>query len=533
MTVQIRGSDSGMSRRVGMGAAFAAALSFGAGPVEALTFDTDIPDLRIQWDTTVKYTAAARVRGRSDGLLVSPSNSNLINLDDGDRNFNKGLISNRWDVLSEVDLSYRNFGGRVSGAAWYDPVYAGDSAFNQATQKLHGRKGELLDAFVYGKFDLGAGGSLTARAGRHALQWGESLFFGSNAIAGGMAPVDVIKAVSVPNTPFRELLRPVGQVSAQLQLLPNLALGAYVPYRWEPSRLPGAGSYFSSSDLAPLTGEALMPYGAPQTAAVRARDTGQGGIQVRWRPHDSETDLGFYAIRYHDKVPQQFLTLAPSGGPGGFLPSNYYYAYPEGINAFGVSASHTLGEHNLAAEVSVRTHAPLMSVAATMIPAIGVSSSYARGTTLHANFNTVSSLGPSVIARESSLTAEVAMNYTQKVTENAASVDPNAQRFGMGLRVVFEPTYRQVMDGLDIGVPIGLGYTPAGKSSAGGSLGPHRGGDITFGLNAAYLDVWRISLNYTHYYGPQAPYLDAQGHQSFLQTLKDRDFISLSVRRSF
>ena len=35
-------------------------------------------------------------------------------------NFDKGLISNRVDILSAFDLSYkRKYGFRVSGAAWY------------------------------------------------------------------------------------------------------------------------------------------------------------------------------------------------------------------------------------------------------------------------------------------------------------------------------------------------------------------------------------------------------------------------------
>ncbi|WP_122766001.1 DUF1302 family protein, partial [Pseudomonas viridiflava] len=71
--------------------------------------------------------------------------------------------------------------------------------FTDDTRHLHGGDGELLDAFVYWNGDL-ADRSLSLRAGRHGLIWGESLFFGANGIAGGMAPVDMVKAQSVPNT---------------------------------------------------------------------------------------------------------------------------------------------------------------------------------------------------------------------------------------------------------------------------------------------------------------------------------------------
>lgn len=114
----------------------------------------------------------------------------------------------------------------------------------------------------------------------------------------------------------------------------------------------------------------------------------------------------------------------------------------------------------------------------------------------------------------------------KKITESADHLDSNARRSGLGLRMTYEPTYRQVLSGLDIGVPMGIGYAPAGKSSAGSGLGPHHGGDMTLGMNLTYLDVWRASLSVTHYYGPAGLFFDAN-HQTFLQTLRDRDFIAV------
>lgn len=52
--------------------------------------------------------------------------------------------------------------------------------------------------------DVGEEGTLSFRAGRHSLLWGESLFFGSNGIGNGMTSIDVIKALSVPSTQFKE-----------------------------------------------------------------------------------------------------------------------------------------------------------------------------------------------------------------------------------------------------------------------------------------------------------------------------------------
>src|SRR5258708_29471487 len=90
-------------------------------------------------------------------------------------------------------------------------------------RKLHGRKAEVLDAFVFGATDVGAA-RVSGRLGRHTVLWGESLFFGNNAIAGTQSPVDAIKASSVPGSTTKEILMPVGQASGQVQLLPALTL---------------------------------------------------------------------------------------------------------------------------------------------------------------------------------------------------------------------------------------------------------------------------------------------------------------------
>ena len=87
----------------------------------ALELETNSPDIKVRWDNTFKHSSALRMKDASSVLVNNPPAS--INQDDGDRNFGKGLISNRLDLLSELDASYRNFGMRISGAAWNDDVY--------------------------------------------------------------------------------------------------------------------------------------------------------------------------------------------------------------------------------------------------------------------------------------------------------------------------------------------------------------------------------------------------------------------------
>ncbi|PMY01215.1 DUF1302 family protein, partial [Pseudomonas sp. GW460-13] len=89
---------------------------------------------------------------------------------------------------------------------WYDTVYNRSTSnnspftanavpyneFPRDTRDLHGRQAEILDAFVHGEGNIGDV-VITGRLGQHTLLYGESLFFGNNAIAGAQSPVDIVK----------------------------------------------------------------------------------------------------------------------------------------------------------------------------------------------------------------------------------------------------------------------------------------------------------------------------------------------------
>ncbi|MBH2042288.1 MAG: DUF1302 domain-containing protein [Comamonadaceae bacterium] len=522
-----------------------------ASSASAFEFDTGNSDVSIHWDNTIKYSNAFRLKDQSSKLLAD------ANGDDGDRNFNKGLISNRLDLFSELDLTYRDFGARVSGAAWYDQVYnqstdnnspstsnqpLGDSRkFPTATEKLHGRKAELMDAFVFGRGTIGDT-RWSFRAGQYAQQWGETLFFGANGIAGGQAPIDVIKALSVPGTQFKELIRPTEQFSFSLQPNQDLLFSAYVQTEWEASRLPGAGSYFGA-DILDKGGDRLLA-GVPPLAPnalyfqrggdMQAKDSGQWGVQMRFRLPNGLTDYGLYAIRYHDKTPN--LYLRPGVGASGNIVGSYQLAYQEGVRAYGFSANHTFGPLNLATEISARRNTALVNDGVPLAPGVIPGRNdplYPVGNSVHVNVSALWTLPVSPLFREASFLGEVAWNRRTSITKNAEFLAANATRDATAIRFVFTPTYRQVLSGLDLDVPFGVGYTPKGTSSVVSAFGPDHGGDVSFGVNATYFNVWKASINLTHYFGPEDTGTDKVGHLTFKQTLKDRDFIALSVRRTF
>lgn len=527
----------------------------------AFEFETGDPDLRIRWDNTIKYSATGRVKERSPALsqttfgptgVVGPNN---LNQDDGNNNFGRGLASNRLDVLSELDLSMPRFGARLSAAAWYDAIYHRDtdntttsanqspaSSFPGETRTLMGRKAELLDAFIYGKFDV-ADRPASFRLGRHTLLWGESLFFGANGIAGGQAPLDLIKLLSVPNSQFKEIARPTGKLSGQVQLTDDVTLGAYVGYEWEKTRLMPAGAYLSTSDaMGPgATRINAGPTGVFQrTDDLEPPDSGQGGVQLRWRSDALDTDFGFYAIRYHATTPSNINnTLA--GAPPRLTAQSYRWLYHEGVKAFGASFAKTVGDWSLAGEASIRKNTPLASSGQSVIPAIGAgvrfdnsaNPGYAVGDTAHAQFSWLASLGPSFVAREASFLGEIAWNKRIKVTHNPQMLNPNADKSAVGVRMVYSPSYRQVWPGVDLTPSVGLGYTWGKSSAVGPGFGVDKGGDFNVGLAAVILGKWTAALNYVHFLGPVGPTLDNANNAQFKQALKDRNFLTFSLRTTF
>lgn len=543
--------------------ASAAMLAVCAGPAAAFEVRTGDPELKVLWDTTVKYSNAFRLSKPSQAIVsgqnYDPGAATYFpNTDDGSRNFGRGLISSRFDLLSELDVVYKGFGARVSAAAWFDSVYRRDhnandspgtsntwsvpyNVFTDATRKLHGGDAEILDAFVFGRLQVG-GMPTTLRLGKHTLLYGESFMLGANGIAAAQAAIDVVKAATVPNSQFKEFMRPINQVSGQIQLSPELMLGAYYKLDWESDRLPGSGSYFSMMDAIADGGERLIVGHAPpgnvffgRIGNMKAKKSGQGGLQLRF--HHDEVDYGLYAVQWNDHGSQLYLRPfagAPVVSASGMQVGEYQWAFHEGIRAFGASFSTTVGSVNLAGEVSLRSNTPLDSDAQVYQPGADNSDHplYAVGKSAHAQVSWIAALGPSWLSREADFVGEIGWNRRLSVTKNPAAMNPNATRDSTNIRMVFEPKYRQVMAGVDLSVPIGLGWGLDGNSSVVGAFLGKGTGDLSIGLNGSYLDVWRFGLNYTHYLGEAGPFIE-NGHRTFKQATADRNFVSFVLRRTF
>lgn len=527
-------------------------------PVWAASIDTGVPELKVRWDNTFKYGAGFRLKDPSQTVAASAEQPNV---DAGDLAFNRGLINNRIDILSELDASYRNVGMRVSGAAWYDDVYRQSSndypaggapntlsaaaggpnnVFTPKTRRLMGQKTEFSDAFVYGSTELGDS-KLSVRAGRHTQLYGETLFLGANGIAYAQAPVDLIKAFSQPTAQFKEIALPVNQVSSNLQINPKLSVGAYYQLEWRPIRLPATGSYFSPADF---VGDGanllLLPSGAaPRTADRKGSKGGQYGMQVRFKVGD--VDYGLYAAQFDEKLPVPVVDLTTG---------TYALYYQRKVKTFGASLSTVLGETNVAAEISTRRDtplAPLGDLVLTLNPTANNTGNtpYALGNTLHINVSAISVMAASSLWDAASVVGELAYNRLMQVTRAPSGMGliPDAlntthSKGHLAGRVVFQPEYFQVLPQLDLQVPIGIGMGLYGRSAVF-QVAPERGGDMSIGFNFDYQKTWKAGLQFTHYFGSAgpAPSLPASGptgtYASYKQYYKDRDFISLTIQRSF
>jgi hypothetical protein len=530
----------------------------GGGEAGAVAFDTGNPDVALSWDNTVKYSAAFRVRNANPSVADN-SLGPQANTNDGDLNFGKGLISNRLDLLSELEMRYKkDFGFRLSGAAWYDDVYnrGNDNPgalggalvnsrsvrydeFTRGTEQLHGRKAELMDAFGYINFAPGDM-NVNVKGGRFTQLYGESLFFGNNGIAGAQTPLDLIKALSVPNSQFKEIARPVGQLSTQVQLSPTVSIGAYYQLEWRKTRLPAAGSYFSFADFVDVGGESLiLGPGAVlyRSQDIEPRNSGQGGFQIKFKSGDAE--YGFYAAQFHDKLPQFYARPGVNVRAGSI--GDYVMVFGENIRTVGASVSTLVGETNVAAELSFRDNMPLVASGNAVITGADSNgksrAAFPVGKTMHLNMSAISVFGASALWEGASFIGELAYNRRLSISDNADQLDPLATKDASALQFIFQPEYFQVVPGVDLQVPIGMSYGISGRSSVNGALFPsEHGGNVSIGVKADYQKTWQGSLNYTHYIGSAGSvvrYGTAVPELSYQNFHGDRDFVSLSIQRSF
>jgi hypothetical protein len=499
-------------------------------------------DLEINLETTVSYSTFYRVNDPSAVLIDN------INGDEGDRDFRHGFVDNTFDALPVFDLKYGSFGAHVSGEAYLDTPYLQtnqnnspgtfnpisaprNNDFTSATRNVNGENAVLLDAFVYDGVNFGADGdqTLTVKLGRQTLLWGQSLFFASNGISAGQAPLDIIKAQSLPNAQAQQIYLPVGQAVLTYQPNNNVTLQGYYQFEWEHDTFQGVGSYFSSSDVLDKGGQRIIV--GPGFYLYRAKDlsppidNGQFGASVQ--ATIGEYDLGLFGLRYDSKAPELY-DGAPFAGQGPGNVGSYWLVYPRDIQIYGASFSTDVGSANVAGEISGRRNMNLVAAGFGGSPvypgSANASPLYPVGSTMAAQLSAIYvTAGVPFVPGGISFAGEVAMNHVISVDENKDLLSPGRQATAAATEFTITPNYYSVLPKLDISFPIGISYNFLGRSEVDGTMN-HGTGSFSFGISATYRTTWIASLTYKDYLGKA---------DTSLNPTADRGYLALNVQHTF
>lgn len=447
-------------------------------------------DVKVDLDTTLNYGSSWRMEDPDPALLGST----------GNRNFDKGdQINSAFNVGIDMDAQWKNYGLFMRGRGLYDTVYANDSKFRSKTEDRHGKDAELLDAFVYGDFDV-AEMPLTIRIGRQSVSWGEGLFVG-NSISTAQSPLDLTKG-NTPGVELKDLFLPTGQVYSQISTADSkMTLATYYKWEWETARFDESGSFFSTNDALDEAGTQLGPFARGRD--LDAEDGGEYGVAVRYLA-DSGTEYGLFYINYHETLPMLMTDLGTM---------TYYLEYQEDVELYGASISGVIGDVNVSGEVSYRPN-----LAVSLLGGGPLGFHYEEGEVLQTQISAIYIMGDIGIADNAVVTAEWGYNRVLNFDNDELSAD----KWATGGAVKLAMDYYLVADGLDLQVPIVIKYNPKGTSAAALSGFIEDSHSVSVGFDLTYLGVYKAGLKYTSFIG------DVKDNKK-----TDRDFLALNFKYTF
>ncbi len=536
--------------------------ALGTTPAWAFVIDSGNPDVEVRWDNSVRYNAGWRMDD------INPAYANAFNWDETENAKKKhDMVTNRLDLLSEFDLIYQQkYGFRVSAAAWSENAYGNtvntsplinstftgaaavpsnygpSGAYNAYAKRfVTGNSGEFLDAFVFGRFELGST-TLNVKAGQHNVYWGEALYTVADGVSAGQGPLNLIKALGSPGTEAKELFMPLKQLSAQWSLTDDLSVMGQYMLDWKPYRTVPGGTFFSAADPTnAICSDVASGHCTPWLPdVIPEHKSGNFGIGARWNPSWLEGTAGLYYRKYDEKIPWSTMQM------NGFAPVGMRLSYARDTELLGVSLGKNLGSVNTGFEFSYRRNSALNTVSGFLtgsaaytgndylfspaaihdntIP-LGQTPTYsqvegARGNTYHAVANAIWLLTKTALWETGSIQGELSYQRLDKVTKNPNlyySVD-NACKGGyipiafiaagsrdagngcstkdsLALSLGFTPKWMEAMGSLDLSMPTYLSYGLMGNSP---TLGGSNRGAYTYsiGLTAVYRTLYEFGLAY-------------------------------------
>jgi len=613
-----------------LSAALALAL-FGVVSTSAQAFIFSNGEWSGSLDTTVSYGASWRIKDYEASDVGKQANNPAVvlmdklsqrdvigrwsaNNDDGTLNYRDSgdLISHAVKATMELDVTWRNFGGFARVSAFYDFENADKDVLSDIAQERVGKDIRLLDAYIWGNHEPGDR-FLSWRLGKQVVSWGESTFIqgGINVIN----PVDVSK-LRVAGAELKEAFEGVNMLWGTIDLTPSLSLEALYMFEYREIIPDPAGTYFSTNDIAtPGAAYAMLSFVVPQpvinpdlfhevcvngnfgasdspnplpfvqigcggamprTDSIFPKDSGQFGFALRWFLENlGGTELGFYFLNYHSRLPVISGFAASAVPPPVIGAAAYWTEYPEDIQLYGVSFNSNIGTWALAGEVSYRPNAPLqiddVEVLFAGFTSLNIlqpsyyfqfksqlgefgAGDYIQGWDEHkswqAQTTTTKLFGPNNFLRANQIAfvAEVGFNYVSDLPEQdylryngpgtdagggwdwttgdwnnpQTELDGFADDFSWGYRMLARATYNDAIGPITVSPRIGWQHDVSGTTPGpGGSFVDGRK-QLSLGVAFNYLNTWVFDFAYTTYMGA--------GRYNLL---KNRDFVSASIRYSF
>lgn len=352
----------------------------------AAAFQFDAGDVVGNLDSTLSLGTTWRVEDQDQELIgtANGGTARSVNFDDGNLNYDKGIISSVAKITSELEVDYKNIGFFLRGTMFYDYENEqgdrGKAPLTSEALSLVGKDKRLLDAYVYGSFDLGDV-PVQIRVGDQVVSWGESTFIQNSINA--INPVNV-SAIRLPGAELREALVPEGMIWGSVGATENITVEGFYLYDWEETIIDPPGSYWSTNDFAGDGGSRVMlgwgdvadtvpsSSGAVvgRSATQEASNNGQYGLALSvFAPGLNDTEFGFFFMNYHSRLPIINARTGTEAAAAGLDPqgrvyaetASYFISYPEDIRLYGVSFNTQLKSSGIAlqGEISYRQDVPL------------------------------------------------------------------------------------------------------------------------------------------------------------------------------
>lgn len=338
-----------------------------------------------------------RVNGPGFGFTSNPD-FNYLNTDDGDLNYKKhDVVSAVVKGTHELFLTQKGNWSALARVTWSSDQKADDT---QRTPLRHDAEDAvkqnvaLLDLWVAKEFSIGEQNA-KLKLGNQVISWGEDIF-----IIGGVNSINALdlRKFHIPGVQLKEVFIPAPMLSFSSGLGNGFSTEAYYQFKWNSFNFDPSGTYWSSADFIGKGGKrgAFIPsslLGLPPgtvgdwnpklagrdmtTLSVfpgivpikntEPKDSGQYGINLRFKPAEGDTEYAAYYLHYHDKIPfvgfQQDLNVAgscaagcpPTGAPGANVGGyKAIIQYGEDKELFGLSLNTKLGDWAVGAELSYR-----------------------------------------------------------------------------------------------------------------------------------------------------------------------------------